>query len=61
MKKLHFTQWKIIEILLQVGSKKDGVNEILQISLVALIRAERILHNNQNSNVSNGFRSINCR
>jgi hypothetical protein len=61
MKTLNFTQEQIIEILLQVGSKKDRVNEILQISLVALIRAERILYNNQNSNVSNGFRSINCR
>ena len=58
MKTLHFTQEQITEILSQVGSKKDGINEILQISLEALMRAERNLHNTQNSDVSNGFRSI---
>ena len=51
MKTLHFTQEQITEILSQVGSKKDGINEILQISLEALMRAERNLHNTQNSEV----------
>lgn len=58
MKTLHFTQEQITEILSQVGSKKDGINEILQISLEALMRAERNLHNDLNSDVSNGFRSV---
>lgn len=58
MNTLHFTQEQITEILSQVGQKKDGFNEILQISLEAMMRAERNLHNELNSDVSNGYRPV---
>ncbi len=49
MKTLNFTQEQITKILSEVASSEDGFNQVLQISLEAMMRAEREKHNS-NSN-----------
>ena len=56
MKPIHFTQEQIKEILTEVAKEKDGYNTVLEIALESLMRAERRLHNEQTSDVSNGYR-----
>lgn len=58
MKTLNFTQEQITKILSEVASSEDGFNQVLQISLEAMMRAERQEHNSSSSDVSNGFRSV---
>jgi transposase-like protein len=58
MKTLNFTQEQITKILSEVASSEDGFNQVLQISLEAMMRAEREEHNSTNSDLSNGFRSV---
>jgi hypothetical protein len=58
MKTLNFTQEQITKILSEVASSDNGFNQVLQISLEAMMRAEREEHNSSNSDVSNGFRSV---
>ncbi len=54
MKQLHFKQEQIKEILAKLQIK-NGYNNILQISLEAIMLEDRCLHNEQNSDVSNGY------
>lgn len=56
MNPIHFTQEQIKEILTEVAKEKDGYNTVLEIALESLMRAERRLHNEQTSDVSNGYR-----
>jgi putative transposase len=58
MKTLNFTQEQITKILSEIASSEDGFNQVLQISLEAMMRAEREEHNSSSSDVSNGFRSV---
>lgn len=58
MKTLNFTQEQITRILADVANSEGGFNQVLQISLDAMMRAERQEHNLINSDVSNGFRSV---
>lgn len=58
MKKLNFTQEQITQILTEVANSDNGFNQVLQISLEAMMRAEREEHNSLNSDVSNGFRGV---
>lgn len=54
---MQFTQSQITEILSGLASDPDGLNQILQCSLEALMNSERDLHNENKSDVSNGYRS----
>jgi transposase-like protein len=56
MKDLHFTQEQVTKILSEVACQKEGFNKVLQLSLEALMRAERELHNFTKKDVSNGYR-----
>ncbi len=58
MKKLNFTQEQITEILTDVASEGGGINKVLELSLEAMMRAERSVHNEDCDDVSNGFRSV---
>ena len=40
MEKFNFTQEQIKEILSQMAEKKEGINNLLQYSLEAMMRAE---------------------
>jgi putative transposase len=57
MKTLNFTQEQITKILTEVANSDQGFNQVLQISLEAMMRAERAEHNEKQQDVSNGFRS----
>lgn len=54
---MHFTHKQVSEIIAQFIEKKGGLNEILKMSLEALMRSERSLHNAENDDYSNGYRS----
>ena len=53
---MHFTQGQIYEVLEQVLSKEDGLEQILKMSLESLMKSERTIHNESNLDSSNGFR-----
>ena len=53
---MHFTQGQIYEVLEQVLSKEDGLEQILKMSLESLMKSERTIHNESNFDSSNGFR-----
>ena len=53
---MHFTQPQIYEVLEQVLSKEDGLEQILKMSLESLMKSERTIHNESNLDSSNGFR-----
>jgi len=56
MKELHFTQEQVTKILEEIAKKEDGFQEVMKISLEALMRAEREEHNRANRDMSNGYR-----
>lgn len=56
MNKLHFTREQITKILEEIAQKEGGLNELMTLSLEALMRAERTVHNKENQDVSNGYR-----
>lgn len=56
MKRIHFTQEQITKILEDIAQKKDGYQEVLKISLEAMMRAEREEHNKSHGDMSNGYR-----
>jgi len=56
MKTLNLTHEQVTKILTEVAEKKDGYNKVLQLSIEALMRAERTIHNSQKGDVSNGYR-----
>ena len=56
MKTLDFTQEQVTKILADIAEEKDGFNKLMQLSLEALMRAERGIHNQSTSDVSNGYR-----
>lgn len=58
MKQLNFTQEQITKILTSVASEKDGMHKVMALSLEAMMRAERSLHNEQQNDVSNGYRPV---
>lgn len=53
---MEFTHEQITEILTKIASEKDGFNKIMTVSFDAMMRAERSLHNEENKDMSNGFR-----
>jgi len=53
---LHFTRGQVTKILENVAREKDGFNKVMSLSLEALMRAERQIHNESNDDVSNGYR-----
>jgi transposase-like protein len=55
-KKLNFTQEQVTKILENIAEEKDGYNKVMQIAMEALMRAEREEFNNENRDVSNGYR-----
>ena len=56
MKRLNFTQEQIKSILVEIAKKEDGFNELLKLSLEAMMLAEREIYKEEHSDVSNGFR-----
>ncbi len=54
---MRFTQPQIYEVLEQVLSKEDGLEQILKMSLESLMKSERQLHNESTSDSSNGYRT----
>ena len=56
METLNFTREQVTKILSEIASEKEGFNKVLQLSLEALMRSERELHNSDMSDVSNGYR-----
>lgn len=56
MKRIHFTQEQITKILGEIAEKEGGYQEILKISLEAMMRAEREEHNKSEGDMSNGYR-----
>lgn len=56
MKHLHFTREQISEILDEITQKEGGIQELLKLSLEAIMRAEREIHNETHGDVSNGYR-----
>lgn len=60
MEKLNFTQGQITQILSEIAKEDNGINQVMQISLEALMKAERELYNETNKDVSNGYRRVNA-
>lgn len=56
MKKLHFTQEQVTNILEDIVHQEDGLQKILKLSLEALMRSEREEHNQEHNDMSNGYR-----
>ena len=56
MERIHFTQEQITKILSEIVQKEDGYQEILKLSLEAIMRAEREEHNKTRGDMSNGYR-----
>lgn len=56
MKKLNFTQEQITKILSEVANRENGFEEVLKLSLEALMRAEREEYKNETRDMSNGYR-----
>lgn len=54
---MHFTQKQVSEILEEILEKEDGLNTILKMSLEALMKSERTVHNKSEQDYSNGYRS----
>jgi transposase-like protein len=60
MKTLTFNKEQIKDILQEVACQEDGFNQLMQLTLEALMRSERDIHNKQHGDVSNGFRKRRC-
>jgi len=56
MKHLHFTREQINKILDEIIQKDGSIQELLKLSLEAIMRAEREIHNETHGDVSNGYR-----
>ena len=54
---MNFTQKQIYEILGQVVSKEEGLEQVMQMSLEILMKSEREEHNGSHSDLSNGYRA----
>jgi len=53
---MNFTQRQITEILDEIANGKNGYQELLKLSLESIMRSERNEFNQQQSDVSNGYR-----
>jgi len=53
---MDFTQEQISTIFDTIANKENGFEDLLQMSLEAIMRSERMMHNEQQNDVSNGFR-----
>jgi len=53
---MNFTQRQITEILDEIANGKNGYQELLKLSLESIMRSERNEFNEENSDVSNGYR-----
>lgn len=53
---MNFTQTQITEILDEIASGKNGYQQLLQLSLESIMRAERNEFNAEHSDSSNGYR-----
>ena len=54
---MHFTQKQVTEILRELASTEGGTNELLRMSLEAIMLAERGEHNASTGDSGNGLRS----
>jgi transposase-like protein len=53
---MNFTQEQMYEILSEVVSKEEGLEQILKMSLEIFMQSERHIHNERSSDLGNGFR-----
>jgi len=51
MKRLHFTQEQVTKILEEIAQKEGGYQEVLKISMEAMMRAEREEHNHMHGDM----------
>jgi transposase-like protein len=56
MKEIKFTQEQIKGILTQIAVKEDGYNQVLKLAMEALMQGERMIYNEKEGDVSNGYR-----
>lgn len=54
---MQLSTQQITDILSDFALQEDGMNRLLQLCFEAMMNAERSAHNQQNADVSNGFRS----
>lgn len=53
---MRFTQKQISEILDELTNQEDGMNQLLRMSMEAIMKAERSEHNRTHLDLSNGYR-----
>ncbi len=53
---MRFTQQQISTILEELSNQEDGINQLLKLSLEAIMKAERLEHNENCKDVGNGYR-----
>lgn len=53
---MDFTQEQISTIFDTIANKENGFEDLLQMSIEAIMRSERMMHNEQQNDISNGFR-----
>lgn len=58
MEDLHFTREQVTKILENIATEENGLQEIMKMSLEALMRAERQEHNDNQGDMSNGYRPV---
>lgn len=58
MKDLHFTREQVTKILENIAKEENGLQEIMKMSLEALMRAERQEYNDIQGDMSNGYRPV---
>ncbi len=53
---MQFTQSQISNILDELANQEDGINQLLRMSMEAIMKAERYEHNKLTNDLSNGYR-----
>ncbi|MBW7848845.1 MAG: IS256 family transposase [Bacteroidales bacterium] len=56
MKNLHFTPEQVTQILEEIAIQENGLQDLLRMSIEAMMRAEREEYNSITGDMSNGFR-----
>lgn len=54
---MQFTQEQIKTILAEIAKETDGFTTVMRLALESMMKAERAIHNTEQADVSNGFRS----
>ena len=59
---MNFTHTQISELLLEIANSENGSNLLLQMTLEAFMKSERLLHQQENpTDYANGFRARKAR